>query len=57
MQKFRIYVSGQNLLTFDNMGALPLDPEINTGEGLTSGGYGRTAPFSRTYSFGIQATF
>ena len=57
IEKFRIYVSGQNLLTFDNMGALPLDPEINTGEGITSGGYGRTAPFSRTYSFGVQVTF
>ena len=57
IEKFRVYVSGQNLLTFDNMGALPLDPEINTGEGVNSGGYGRTAPFSRTYSFGVQVTF
>jgi len=57
IEKFRVYVSGQNLLTFDNMGALPLDPEINTGEGYNSGGYGRTAPFARTYSFGVQVTF
>lgn len=57
IQKFRIYASGENLLTFDNMGALPIDPEINTGEGIASGGYGRTAPFSRTYSVGVQVTF
>lgn len=57
IQKCRLYVSGQNLLTFDNMGALPVDPEVNTGEGINSGGYGRTAPFSRTYSCGVQVTF
>lgn len=57
IQKFRVYISGENLLTFDHMGALPVDPEINTGADIDNGGYGRTAPFSRTYSFGVQVTF
>lgn len=57
IQKFRVYISGENLLTFDHMGALPVDPEVNTGADIDNGGYGRTAPFSRTYSFGVQVTF
>ncbi len=55
IQKFRIYVSGQNLLTHENMD-VPMDPEINTGELINSGGFGRTEPFTRTWSFGFQIT-
>lgn len=52
VQKFRIYVSGQNLAEISNVGA-PLDPEITEGE---SGFTGRTFPFLRSYAFGVQLT-
>lgn len=52
IQKLRAYVSGQNLLTISNVGA-PIDPEITDGD---NGFTGRTYPFARTYSFGLQLT-
>ncbi len=52
VQKLRVYVSGQNLFEFSNVGA-PLDPEITDGE---SGFTGRTFPFMRQYSFGLQVS-
>ncbi len=54
IQKLRFYVSGQNLAEISNVGA-PLDPEI-TDAGL-SGFTGRTFPFNRQYSIGIQITY
>jgi TonB-linked SusC/RagA family outer membrane protein len=54
VQKIRFYVSGQNLAEISNVGA-PLDPEI-TDAGL-NGFTGRTFPFNRQYSFGIQITY
>ena len=53
IQKFRIYVSGENLAEISNVG-VPLDPEITDGE---SGFTGRTFPFLRSYAFGVQLTF
>lgn len=53
IQNFRIYVSGENLAEISNVG-VPLDPEITDGE---SGFTGRTFPFQRNYSFGVQLTF
>jgi TonB-linked SusC/RagA family outer membrane protein len=53
LQKLRIYVSGENLTEIANVG-VPLDPEITDGDlGYT----GRTFPFQRNYSFGVQVTF
>jgi len=52
VQKFRIYVSGQNLATISNVG-VPIDPEMTDGE---SGFTGRTFPFSKIYSFGVNLT-
>lgn len=53
LQKVRIYVSGENLAELSHVGA-PLDPEITDGQlGYT----GRTFPFQRNYSFGLQVTF
>ncbi|PSL46591.1 TonB-linked SusC/RagA family outer membrane protein [Chitinophaga niastensis] len=52
IQRLRIYGSGQNLGEISNVGA-PIDPEITTGE---SGFTGRTFPFQRTWSFGVQVT-
>ncbi|WP_160716545.1 SusC/RagA family TonB-linked outer membrane protein [Chitinophaga solisilvae] len=52
IQRLRIYASGQNLGEISNVG-VPLDPEITTGEANI---FGRTFPFQRTYSFGLQVT-
>ncbi|GAA4309030.1 TonB-dependent receptor [Compostibacter hankyongensis] len=53
LQKVRFYVSGENLAEISHVG-VPLDPEITDGElGYT----GRTFPFQRNYSFGLQLTF
>lgn len=52
IQKFRIYVSGQNLATISNVG-VPIDPEMTDGE---SGFTGRSFPFSKLYSFGVNLT-
>lgn len=53
IQKLRVYVSGQNLATISNVGA-PVDPEITDGE---NGFTGRTWPFMRSYSVGVQLVF
>jgi TonB-linked SusC/RagA family outer membrane protein len=53
IQNLRIYVSGENLGEISNVG-VPLDPEITDG-GLNF--LGRTFPFQRMYSFGIQVTY
>jgi TonB-linked SusC/RagA family outer membrane protein len=55
--KLRFYLSGQNLATISNVG-VPIDPEIT--DGSVSGGIsftGRTYPFDRSYSAGLQLTF
>lgn len=53
LQRLRIYGSAQNIATFSNVG-VPIDPEITTGEGSI---YGRTWPFQKTWSFGLQVNF
>jgi TonB-linked SusC/RagA family outer membrane protein len=53
IQKFRVYVSGENLAEISNVGA-PIDPEITDGY---LGFIGRTFPFMRSYSFGVQLSF
>ena len=58
IQNLRVYVSGNNLfLLHKGNGNLPLDPEINTGEGVAYGGWGRTIPPMRTFAVGMQLTF
>lgn len=55
----RIYVSGENLFEFDHM-KIPVDPETTdykSGYGSGSWSFGRSYPYSRTYSFGIQLGF
>lgn len=53
MSKLRVYLSGEDLAELDHM-TVPLDPEITDGQlGFT----GRTFPFERSYSFGVQVTF
>ncbi len=53
VQRLRFYLSGENLAEISHVGA-PIDPEITTGE---TSGIGRTWPFMRAYSFGLQLTF
>jgi TonB-linked SusC/RagA family outer membrane protein len=54
LQKVRVYVSGQNLADLISNVGVPLDPEITTGE---SDFIGRTFPFQRGYSCGVQVIF
>jgi len=50
--KIRPYVSGFNLATWKSS-KLPVDPEINESESM----WGRTFPYSKTWSVGIQLAF
>lgn len=56
IQRARIYFSGNNLFLLHKGHDLPVDPEVNTGDGEKFGGWGRTAPITRTFSFGVQVT-
>lgn len=54
-QKFRIYLSAENLAEFDHLGNLPIDPETATSAGDGGAmGWGRIYPFTRQISFGLQ---
>ncbi len=53
VDRVRLYVSGQNLAEISNVG-VKLDPEITDGE---SNFLGRTFPFQRMFSFGLDLTF
>jgi len=50
MSSCRFFLSGLNLLTFDSLGDLPLDPE------LPEAGY-VTYPYMRTWSLGVNVKF
>ena len=55
----RVYVSAENLFEFDHM-KIPVDPEstdYKNGYGSGSWSFGRSYPFSRTLSFGVQLVF
>lgn len=59
MQKARIYFTGENLLTFDQVKAA-IDPETGArtpGGSSDSRNFGRIYPYVKTLSFGIQLTF
>jgi TonB-linked SusC/RagA family outer membrane protein len=49
----RIYVSGENLLTYTPLRSKYIDPEQFDGDGTN----GRTYPLSKTYSAGLSLTF
>lgn len=56
LQKIRVYASFENLCEIDHMGNVPVDPETQYKTG--DGDYlGRSYPYSRTASFGVQVTF
>ena len=56
IQKARIYFSANNVCLLYRGNDLPIDPEVDTGEGVKFSGWGRTAPITRTFSFGMQVT-
>ena len=59
IQRLRFYASVNNLcLLHKGSGNLPIDPEMNAGQGaLGYGTWGRTYPMTRSWSFGLQLTF
>ena len=54
----RVYVSGENLFTFDHLKGIPIDPEVNyTPAGLNdTSTFGRVYPYRKILSFGLQLT-
>lgn len=56
-QKFRVYMSCENVCEIDHLGDLPIDPETatSTGDGGAMG-FGRIYPFTRQVSCGLQIT-
>lgn len=58
LQKARIYVSGENLLTFTSLPGT-FDPETTIASDPTNSGYqpGRIYPLSKVLSFGVNLTF
>lgn len=55
VEKFRVYFSGENLFEFTNL-KLPIDPETGERDGAYSFAFGRSYPYRRTVSFGLQLT-
>ena len=57
IQNLRLYVSANNLfLLHKGNGNLPVDPEVNEGQGIAYGGWGRTQPITRSFAVGVQVT-
>lgn len=51
VQQARIYVPGLNLLTFDKLGDVDIDPETKSGDGAS------WYPIQKVFNFGIDITF
>jgi TonB-linked SusC/RagA family outer membrane protein len=51
IKQLRIYAGGLNLITFDKLGDLPIDPE------LPESGYNSSYPYMKIYSFGLNLKF
>lgn len=50
LQQVRFYLQGMNLLTFDKLGDVNMDPETGDGDGSWY-------PIQRVYNFGVNITF
>ncbi len=55
IEKLRVYVSGDNLLTFTNYSGV--DPEFSRSSVLNTGIDNLIYPFTRSFTFGVQLTF
>ena len=51
VQQARIYVQGLNLLTFDKLGDVDIDPKTKSGDGAS------WYPIQKVFNFGIDITF
>ena len=63
LNNLRVYVGAENLMTWDNLGGLPIDPESISGYSMwntTNYNLGRTGqgvPAFKSYSVGVQLNF
>lgn len=60
MEKLRVFFSGENILTFDHLGDIPIDPEVDFSQTQIDNdraGFGRVYPYRKTFSLGLQVTF
>ena len=56
IRRVRVYFNGENLFEFDKMKDIPIDPELDwtTTTANDSRSFGRSYPYRRTVSFGVQ---
>lgn len=63
LTKARVYMSMENIHTWDHLRGLPIDPEVINGYSMyntsnyNSGRTGVGAPMFKNVSFGVQLTF
>lgn len=59
IEKLRVYFSAENLFELDKMGDIPIDPELDWTTNTSKDGrsFGRSYPYRRTLSFGVQLQF
>lgn len=59
IDKLRIYFSGENLFEWDNLGDIAVDPEMDWTTATSNDGrsFGRSYPYRRSLSFGVQLDF
>jgi TonB-linked SusC/RagA family outer membrane protein len=60
IERLRLFFSGENILTFDHLGNIPIDPEVDFSQTQIDNdraGFGRVYPYRKTYSLGLQVTF
>jgi hypothetical protein len=63
LSRARVYISMENIYTWDNLRGLPVDPEVMNGISMwdasnyNSGRTGVGAPMFKNVSFGVQLTF
>ncbi|MCJ8209238.1 TonB-dependent receptor [Mucilaginibacter sp. RS28] len=59
IQNLRVFFSGENILTWDHLGNIPVDPEIDFSQTQIDNdraGFGRVYPYRKTFSLGLQVT-
>ena len=60
IERLRVFLSGENILTFDHLGGIQIDPETDFSQTQIDNdraGFGRVYPYRKTYSAGLQVTF
>jgi hypothetical protein len=60
IDKLRLFASIENALTFDHLNGVSIDPEmqLNTPLAITNNrNFGKSYPYFKTYSFGLQVGF